>query len=253
MPQILGVSVDALTMDDLHRIIGKIVSNDEKAIIANHNLHSLYIYHHDARMREFYKLAKYAHIDGMPIVFLGQRLGFQLERRHRVTYVDWIRPLMKEAVQNHWRVFFLGSKPGVGEKAAELLSSEFPGLKIHTHHGYFDITPESVENQSILEQIRRVNPHLLLVGMGMPRQERWILENLNDISANVILPAGACMDYVAGVVPTPPRWMGQVGLEWLYRLFSEPKRLWRRYLIEPWFILRLFLKELVGNRAHRQE
>ena len=79
----------------------------------------------------------------------------------------------------------------------------------------------------------------------MPRQEQWILENLENIDTNAILTSGACIDYVAGVVKTPPRWMGKIGLEWLYRLITEPRRLWKRYLIEPWFIAGLFFKELL--------
>jgi N-acetylglucosaminyldiphosphoundecaprenol N-acetyl-beta-D-mannosaminyltransferase len=82
----------------------------------------------------------------------------------------------------------------------------------------------------------------------MPRQEHWIADNLDDLAANAILTAGAAMDYVAGVVPTPPRWMGSAGLEWIFRLFHEPRRLWRRYLVEPWFVLRLFAAELWQRR-----
>jgi N-acetylglucosaminyldiphosphoundecaprenol N-acetyl-beta-D-mannosaminyltransferase len=80
----------------------------------------------------------------------------------------------------------------------------------------------------------------------MPRQEHWILDNLEQIQTNTILTSGACIDYVAGAVPTPPRWMGKLGLEWLYRLFSEPGRLWKRYLLEPWFVVRLLLQEILN-------
>ena len=78
----------------------------------------------------------------------------------------------------------------------------------------------------------------------MPRQEHWILENLEYINTNAILTSGACIDYVAGAIPTPPRWMGRVGLEWLYRLLSEPKRLWNRYLLEPQFVVKLLFQEM---------
>jgi N-acetylglucosaminyldiphosphoundecaprenol N-acetyl-beta-D-mannosaminyltransferase len=99
----------------------------------------------------------------------------------------------------------------------------------------------------VLAAIRSFRPHILMVGMGMPRQEHWILDNLDEIEVRVILTAGACMDYVAGAVPTPPRWMGRWGLEWLFRLGSDPTRLWRRYLIEPWFVFRLFIRDLLAR------
>jgi N-acetylglucosaminyldiphosphoundecaprenol N-acetyl-beta-D-mannosaminyltransferase len=107
------------------------------------------------------------------------------------------------------------------------------------------MNPDSPENKATIDAINTYKPHILMVGMGMPRQEHWIAKNLESIQTNTILTSGACIDYVAGAIPTPPRWMGRMGLEWLYRLFSEPKRLWRRYLIEPWFIGILFLREIL--------
>lgn len=243
--RLLGVELTPLTMDQLHRVIADTVATGRRSIIANHNLHSIYLYHRDARMRACYQKAEYAHIDGMALVLIGRALGHQLAREQRVTYVDWVRPLMAEAVANRWRIFYLGSKPGVAEKAAGLLADEFPGLCIATHDGYFDTDPAKEQNTWVLSTIAVFRPHILMVGMGMPRQERWISENLERIEANVILPAGACFDYVAGVVPTPPRWMGRMGVEWLYRLLSEPGRLWRRYLCEPLYLIPLVLKELL--------
>ena len=105
----------------------------------------------------------------------------------------------------------------------------------------------------MLDEIAQFHTDILMVGMGMPRQEHWIVDHLDRIPAHAILTAGACMDYVAGVVATPPRWMGRAGLEWLYRLGSEPGRLWRRYLLEPWHVLGFALRRraahIRGDRA----
>ncbi len=240
----LGVEMDALTIDEVDRLIASAVVADEHWIIANHNLHSVYLYHHDERIRRFLASARYVHIDGMPLVLIGRALGFPLKRIHRITYVDWIRPLLTEAQQNGWRVFYLGSQPSVVERAGPILRAEFPRLEVELRHGYFDTQPGSLENREVLEQVRRYRPHILMVGMGMPRQEHWILDNMPELPANIILNAGACLDYLAGAVPTPPRWMGRMGLEWLYRLVSEPRRLWRRYLVEPWYIARLLLRDI---------
>jgi len=150
---------------------------------------------------------------------------------------------MAQAAQRGWRVFYLGSKPGVAERGAEILQQRFSGLQIATAHGYFDARPDSQENQAILAAINTYQPHVLMVGMSMPRQEHWVLDNLDRLRANAILPAGAAIDYVAGAVPTPPRWAGRWGLEWLFRLVAEPGRLWRRYFVEPWFVLMLVLSE----------
>ncbi|NMF63056.1 WecB/TagA/CpsF family glycosyltransferase [Brasilonema octagenarum] len=242
--KLLGVQVDALSISELNLLIAESIKRNQKWIIANHNLHSLHIYHHDPKMRSFYALADYAHIDGMPLILLGRLLGFALKREQRVTYADWVWSLMSEAAQKGWRVFYLGSKPGVAERGARILREKFASLQIATAHGYIDMRKDSQDNLATLAAIKAYQPHVLMVGMGMPRQEYWILNNLEHIHANAILTSGACMDYVAGVVPTPPRWMGKLGLEWSYRLLSEPKRLWRRYLLEPWFVARLFLREM---------
>ena len=240
----LGVRVNSLTLDELNSLIAKAIQERTKWIIANHNLNSLYLYHHDQKMRAFYNKAKYVHIDGMSLILLGKLLRLPLKRDHRVTYADWVWSLMAKAAKHKWRIFYLGSKPGVAAKGAQILQQKFTGLNIATANGYFDISVGSPENQTILTKINTYQPHIVMVGMGMPLQESWILNNFEQIDANIILPSGACMDYVAGVVSTPPRWMGKIGFEWLYRLKTEPRRLWRRYLLESWFIVKLFFQEL---------
>ena len=241
--KLLGGDVDAVTMDDLHALIASAVAGREKWIVAHHNMHSVYLYHRDPKMRELYRKARCVHVDGMPLIVLGRLRGFALRREHRITYVDLVRPLMALAARKGFRVFYLGSRPGVAARGAALLQSEIPNLQIATHHGYAGM-PGQPDNGEVLAEIERFRPDILMVGMGMPRQEHWIVDNLQDLHAHAILTSGACMDYVAGVVPTAPRWMGRVGAEWLFRLWSEPTRLWYRYLVEPWFILML----LVRNR-----
>ena len=249
---LLGIWVNALTISDLNALIAEAVEKGERWVIANHNLNSLRLYHEDPKMREFYARSDYIHVDGMPLILLGRLLKLPLRREHRVTYADWIYPLMAEAAQQGWRVFYLGSKPGVAQQGAEILSEKYAGLEIATADGYFDARPDSADNQAILEMINSYQPQVLMVGMGMPRQEHWLVDNLDRLRVNAILPAGAAMDYVAGAVPTPPRWAGRWGLEWLFRLISEPKRLWRRYLVDPWFVLKLLAIEFIQGSKRKK-
>jgi N-acetylglucosaminyldiphosphoundecaprenol N-acetyl-beta-D-mannosaminyltransferase len=247
---LLDVEFDALTVEGLNIVISEAVDARICKIIANHNLHSIYLFHTDPEMRQFFRTADKIHIDGMPLICLARLFEYPVRREHRVTYLDWIWALMSESERRSWRVFYLGGKPGVAAQAAQRLRLIYPGLELETHHGYFTKTGQ--ENNQILERIRSFKPNILMVGMGMPLQEQWILENRNEVEANVILTAGACFDYVAGVVPFPPRWMGQLGLEWLFRLGSEPGRLWKRYLVEPWYILGLVLKEILNRTLGRK-
>lgn len=241
--RMLGIKVNALSISELNALVAEAIKRNQRWVIAHQNLHSIYLYHHEAKMRAFYEKADYIHVDGMALILLGQFFGLPLERQHRVTYVDWTAPLIAEAAQQGWRIFYLGSKPGVAEQGAKILEERFPGLQIATADGYFNPRSDSPENCDRLATINAYQPHILMVGMSMPRQENWIIDNLEQISANAILPCGAAIDYVAGAIPTPPRWAGKIGLEWLFRLISEPNRLWRRYLVEPWFLLKLLILE----------
>jgi N-acetylglucosaminyldiphosphoundecaprenol N-acetyl-beta-D-mannosaminyltransferase len=246
--QLLGVEVEALSMAELNAIVADAVENRRRIIVGNHNLHSIYQYHHDAKMRFFYAVADRIHVDGMAVIGLGRLLGAPLRRDHRVTYVDWMASLAKEAAEQGWRIFYLGSRPGVAERGAEALRRSYPGLKIETAHGFFDPDPSSSEAQAVASRIEACRPNLLITGMGMPRQEHWIVDHLGKLQANVILNGGAALDYFAGVVPTPPRWAGRFGLEWLFRLVAEPRRLWTRYLVEPWFIAYKLMVEIISRR-----
>lgn len=243
--EFLGVRVDALTEEGLYALIREAAAGDERRVVLNHNLHSLYLYHHDPTVRELYDRADHVHADGMPLVWAGRLLGCALTRENRLTSVDWLPPVLKNCARDGLRVFFLGSKPGIPERAAARFLEDAPGLQLKTHHGYFDAVPGSAESERVLREIDAYRPHALMVGMGMPRQERWILDNLDNLRANTIWNLGAFMDYPAGAVPTPPRWMARLGFEWLARLAAEPGRLWRRYLLEPPFALGLLARDLV--------
>lgn len=246
---LLGVEVQAFDLASLNGHVESAIRAGRKAAIGHHNLHSVYLHGRSARMREFYRQTDSVFIDGMGLVCAGRMLGLPLARENRITYVDWVGPLMALAQDRGWRIFYLGSAPGVVERGADALRARYPSLRIQVRDGYFDADPASAENQAVLDRINEYSPDILMVGMGMPRQEEWILENLKRLDVRVILSSGACMDYLAGVVPTPPRGMARLGFEWFFRLAAEPRRLATRCLWEPWFLLPRFLGELLRNRV----
>jgi N-acetylglucosaminyldiphosphoundecaprenol N-acetyl-beta-D-mannosaminyltransferase len=234
---LFGIRVHTLSKRELVDCVSRAVATGARCIIGNHNLHSLYMWFQEPRMREFYSVTDYTHIDGMSIVLLGRLLGLPLKPEHRTGYMDLLPLLAEKATNDEWRIFYLGSRPGVAEKAARMLRNRHAGLQIRTHHGHFNAEQCGPENQAVLAEIKAYAPDILMVGMGMPRQEVWVLENQKDIAARAVFCCGALMDYIAGEIPTPPRWIGRLGFEWLYRLLSEPARLWRRYLLEPWSVM----------------
>ena len=242
---IIGVEFDALSFDEFLAVVSDTILLKKHRIIASQNLHGIYLFHHDRQMRAFYNRAYKIHIDGMPLVFLAKMFGYSVERKHRITYLDMIWPLMEECELNGWRVFYLGGEPGVAEEASSRLRSFYPSLLIETHHGYLK---NDEENSQVCDLIRIFSPNILMVGMGMPLQESWILNNIDQLDVNIALTTGACFDYIAGVVPTPPRWMGRVGLEWLFRLASNPQKFWKRYLLEPWYIATLLFSQMFRGK-----
>jgi N-acetylglucosaminyldiphosphoundecaprenol N-acetyl-beta-D-mannosaminyltransferase len=229
---LMGLKVNPISEADVVSLTSDAIRNRHHIVVANHNLHSVYLWHHQERMRLFYTSADYIHIDGMALILFARILGIPLNRAHRAAALDFFPLLAPAAVQHGWRIFYVGSRPGVAELGATLAQREYPGLNIRTHHGYLD----AVESKRVIAEINAFQPHILMVGMGMPLQEYWIMDNRDQIDANVIFPLGAFMDYLAGEIPTAPRWLACLYLEWAYRLFSEPRRLWRRYLVEPWYV-----------------
>ncbi len=246
--EFLGLRIGEYDIAGLTERVASAIAENERIVVANHNLHSLYLCGRDAKLRAFHEQADVTHADGMSIIALARLLGVPLTRAHRVTYVDWLGPLMQEAATHGWRVFSVGGRPGVFDRAAARLRVQHPGLLIAGAHGYFDHAPGSPDSAAVLDQIGRFDPQVLVVGMGMPRQEHWVHDHRSALRANAILMAGAAMDYVAGVVPTPPRAAAAAGFEWAWRLAAEPTRLWRRYLVEPWHVLGMVLAERVGRR-----
>ena len=228
-----GIRLTPITEEELLDCIGVSLERNERTVMAHHNLHSMYLLKHDSTMRQLYAQADVVWVDGMSLIVLARLYGYAIGRNRRITCVDWLPSLLERAARRGWRLFFLGGCPGVVECAMESLGYGTETLKYAHHSGFFDAKHDSVENRRVLALIAQERPDVLLVGMGMPRQERWIVENREAIQARTVMAIGACLDYHAGVLRKPPRWSGRVGLEWLFRLLREPRRLGFRYLVEP--------------------
>lgn len=250
---LLGVEVDKLTIVELNSLVERVISNNGKEIIANHNLHSTYLYNNLPEIREFWRLAYKIHVDGMPLIWWSKVLGYELDRENRITYLDWVYPLLELVNNNGWSIYYLGGKPGVANTASSKLNEIYPNISFQAHSGYFNMETNSDENIQVVNEINDFKPNILMVGMGMPRQEKWIMNNIDNIDANVILNSGACFDYIAGEQKTPPRFLGKIGFEWLYRLINDPKRLSKRYLIEPLSLTSLFARDIKNKYFSRSQ
>ena len=247
--RLFGYKITPTTTRDLFDLAGRAVDADARVVIASQNLHGLYVHARDPAFRALHDAPDTCvHIDGTPILWLARAAGLRLGREHRTAWIDWFLPLMELVRAKGWRVFYLGGRPEVLAAGFAELRRRLPGLALDGHDGYFDQAHGSAGNEAVIARINRFRPQILIVGMGMGRQERWISENLEALEVNCVGTCGACPEYFAGAVPTPPRWLGPLGLEWTYRLASDPARFWRRYLVEPWAVAWAIVAGLAARR-----
>ena len=196
-------------------------------------------------MKGFYEVNSYTQVDGISLILLAKLFKVPLRRIHRTTYLDWIEDFFYLAEQKAWRVYFLGGPPSMEARVPGRLHSQFPGLQVRCHHGFDAMAPDT----QVWKEIEEFSPHVILVGMGMPIQERWIMQARGRVDTHLFLPCGAALEYLLRIQRPPPRWLGRLGLEWLFRLVTRPRKLFRRYLVEPLLLLPMVLRELMKDRA----
>jgi N-acetylglucosaminyldiphosphoundecaprenol N-acetyl-beta-D-mannosaminyltransferase len=247
MPRItlLNVPLDVLVRDQLLERIRSAIEQKRQEVFSYINIHAVNIAGRDGRFRAFLQAAATVYCDGEGVRMGARILGFNLPPRIVLTYFVW--DICAEADNRGYSIFLLGSTQEIINDAVARIRQRFPGIKIvGHHHGYFPKTGE--ESKRVVEMIRAASPDILFVGFGMPLQEAWIEEHGDSLHAHAILPCGSMIDYVAGHKGLAPAWMSDHGMEWVYRLFQEPGRLWKRYLVgNPLFFFRVVAERLNGK------
>jgi N-acetylglucosaminyldiphosphoundecaprenol N-acetyl-beta-D-mannosaminyltransferase len=214
------------------------------------NVDHIVLAEEDPRLRDAYGRANLSLADGMPVVWAARLLGQPVPEK--VSGSDFVPALLERAAERQWRVFFLGGAPGVGTLARDKLRERLPGLAIVGVHAPPIDVDDSAQREDLIARIREASPHLVFVALGAPKQEIWIDRARASLRPAVLLGVGASLDFIAGTMPRSPRWMSDAGLEWLFRLAREPKRLWRRYLLRDpkfLFILGRALRDRKARRA----
>ncbi len=229
--------VDRLTFTQALDRIEAMVSERTGGVVFTPNVDHVVMAGHDERFRDAYAKADLSLADGMPVVWASHLLGEPLPAK--ISGSDLVLPLMERANRGRWRVFLFGGGPGVADVAAAKLTARFPDLVIAgTLSPRVDMSQPASSRDGILEAVRAARPDVVLVALGAPKQELWIAEAAAALRPAVLLGVGAAVDFVAGTVQRAPDWISAAGLEWLYRLAREPRRLWKRYLLrDPAFLL----------------
>ena len=242
--QIENISITLLDRQQVQEEIIALVKKTKKSLVLSSNIHSMNIAAKSKWFFAFYQRAERVYCDGVGIQVAARILKLPIPVR--MTPPDWFQEFCEKCALEDISFYFLGAKHGVTNVLASKLLANTPSLKIvGTNHGYFQKEKSSLENVVLINEINELKPDILVVGMGMPIQEKWIMENIEKLNAKVYLPVGAMFDYLIGEVKRGPRWMTDNGFEWLARLTIEPKRLWRRYIIgNPSFFYRVFKEKL---------
>lgn len=244
--EIFGVQIDAIRLEDLLAALDGTIASGSRALVSHVNVTGLNLAYEQAWLRNFYNTCDWVFCDGMGVLLGARLLGNGIPERF--TLADWVWSLAEMSSRNGYSLYLLGNPPGVAQRAASVLQSRFPELQIAgTHHGFFNKDSENRENQAVLEGINTACPDILLVGFGMPLQERWLGENWPQLNVRAAITCGALFEYLSGDLPRGPRWMTENYLEWLARILISPRRYARRYLRDiPLFLFRI-LKQKIGR------
>lgn len=246
---LLGVPVDDLTMSEaLDRIESFIMtgrasgkSHQIATVNADFVVNSL----HDPELRRILQESDMATADGMPLVWGSRMLGVSLE--DRVTGADLVPALCERAARKGFSIYLLGARPGIAARASEMLQERYPGLRVVGVHSPAN-RPLLEMEATVIEQVRAARPDILLVAFGNPKQEKWISMHARDLQVPVSIGIGGTLDMIVGVTQRAPAWMQRSGLEWMYRLAQEPKRLWKRYAVDMVYFSYFYFWQLLAMR-----
>jgi N-acetylglucosaminyldiphosphoundecaprenol N-acetyl-beta-D-mannosaminyltransferase len=238
---VLGVGVSAVTMAQAVNVIQGWIAGADHEYVCVTGVHGVMESQDDPSLRDIHNSAGLVTPDGMPLVWLSRFKGYP--HVERVYGPDLMLACCAASVSQGYRHFFYGGAPGVAERLAGRLQERFPGLVVTGTWSPPFGEPTLVEERATIERINSANPDIVWVGLSTPKQERWMATHVGRLSAPVLIGVGAAFDFHAGLKRQAPRWMQRSGLEWLFRLGTEPRRLWRRYLSNnPRFLWRILLQ-----------
>jgi len=244
---LFGVGISSVTFEDACAVIDERISRRVPGFIVTPNVDHICRLRKDAALRAAYREAFLVLPDGMPILWAARLAGTPL--REKLSGSDLVPRLSEHAMRRGYSVYFLGAQPGVAALAANRLQERYPGLRVAgtwSPPRNFGGDPEA--NAEAVARLREAKPDICFVALGSPKQEIWIHRHCATAEVPVLVGVGAAFDFIAGRRKRAPVWMQRSGLEWVWRLCHEPRRLGRRYLIEDSRFVVLLLREVIEKR-----
>ena len=226
--EFLNTHIDNLTMDEAIQEIDRLIQENKHSYVVTPNMDHIVLMEKDELFKEIYDHADLVLTDGKPLLWVAKRQGTPI--KEKVSGSDLFPRMCELAAEKNYSIFILGAAEGVADRAATNLIEKYPGLRIAgTYSPPIGFEKDNVEIRRIIERINSVETDILAVALGSPKGEKFIYNIRKDIVAALSISIGATIDFEAGNVKRAPKWMSDCGLEWLYRITQDPKRLMKRY------------------------
>lgn len=237
----MNTEIDNLTMSEALDKIDELISENKNAYVVTPNVDHIIQLERGGEIVDVYKHADLILCDGKPLVWISK--WYKTPIREKISGSDLFPLLCERAAQKGYKMFFLGAAEGIAAKAASNLEKRFPGLDVcGVYSPPFGFEKDEEEMSKITKMIKDAAPQILIVGLGAPKQEKFIYENRAKLGVPISLGLGASLDFEAGNIKRAPKWMADHGLEWFYRITQDPKRLAKRYLVDDRKIVKLAFK-----------
>lgn len=231
---IMGVNIAAINMDWLIDFTERNISDLSGDYMCVSNVHTTVMSYEKADYRNIQNGGIMAIPDGGPLSSVGRKRGFK--EMQRTTGPDYLENILKISAEKGYTHYFYGSTQGTLDKLKNIIAEQYPGVKVIGMYSppFRQLTPG--EDEQVTENINAVQPNFIWVGLGAPKQEQWMVEHQGKV-VGFMVGVGAAFDYLAGNIKRAPKWMQKLNLEWMYRLFQSPKKLFKRYFYtNPKFI-----------------
>ena len=248
---ILDTRIDNLSMSEVLDQVEKLVSRSTASHIITANVDHLMVMRNDLESAEIYRRSVLVVADGVPLLWASRFLGPPLQER--INGTDLMERICALAAEKKFSVFLLGAQEGIAAEAGANLQRQFPGLIVSgTYAPYHGFENDDRENEKIFALLRKKKPDILFSSLGFPKGIKWIDRHQNACAVAVAIEVGASFMFLSSRARRAPRWMQKAGLEWLWRLAHEPRRLWKRYLLNDLsFFYHLFKQKYSKEKPAR--
>lgn len=237
----MNTEIDNLTMQEALETIDALIQENKNAYVVTPNVDHIVQLETNKELQDVYANASLILTDGKPLLWIAKWYGTPI--KEKISGSDLFPLLCDMAAKKGYSMFFLGAAEGVAAKAADNLMNKYKGLQvIGTYSPPYGFENDSSEMNKIDAMIKKARPDILIVGLGCPKQEKFIYNNYKKLGVPISLGLGASFDFEAGNIKRAPKWMANHGLEWLFRITQDPKRLMKRYLINDMKIFKLAVK-----------